>query len=95
MESGDDVWVLGDFALGKIADTLPVVRDLAGRKFLVAGNHDRCWAGHRRSATWTERYIDAGFAEVRQDTVRLKIGAKSFCTGTGGMPSGLLARKTV
>jgi len=77
VDAGDDVWVLGDFALGKIADTLPMVAELRGRKILLAGNHDRCWAGHRGPATWTERYIAAGFAEVHQGTVRLRIGERS------------------
>ena len=63
----DTVWVVGDFALGKIADTLPMARALHGRKILVAGNHDRCWSGHGERATgWTERYLDAGFDEVIQ-----------------------------
>ena len=77
VDAGDDVWVLGDFALGKIADTLPMVAELRGRKILLAGNHDRCRAGHRGATTWTERYIDAGFAEVHQGTVQLRIGARS------------------
>ncbi len=46
----DTVWVLGDVALGKISHTLPLVSSLSGRKLLVAGNHDRCWAGHGRRA---------------------------------------------
>ena len=41
----DTVWIVGDFALGKIADTLPMVGALHGNKILVAGNHDRCWVG--------------------------------------------------
>ena len=74
----DTVWVLGDVALGRIADTLALVSRLHGRKLLLAGNHDRCWAGHdRRSEGWTERYRDAGFAEVHQDRVRIAIGARS------------------
>jgi len=77
VDDGDEVWVLGDFALGKIADTLPIVAELTGRKILLAGNHDRCWAGRRDATTWTERYIEAGFAEVRQGTVQLRIGARS------------------
>jgi calcineurin-like phosphoesterase family protein len=72
----DDVWVLGDFALGRIADTLPMVSELTGRKILVAGNHDRCWA-HHRGATWTEKYVEAGFVEVHQGTVRLRVAKRS------------------
>jgi calcineurin-like phosphoesterase family protein len=66
---GDDdvVWVLGDFALGRIAETLPLAGELRGRKVLLAGNHDRCWAGHsRRVEEWTDRYLEAGFDEIVQ-----------------------------
>jgi calcineurin-like phosphoesterase family protein len=71
----DTVWVIGDFALGRIADTLPVVSTLHGRKILVAGNHDRCWAGHgRRADGWTERYREAGFDEVIQGSTRVDVG---------------------
>jgi calcineurin-like phosphoesterase family protein len=67
---GDTVWVLGDFALGKLRETLPVAGELHGHKILLAGNHDRCWAGHRHGSTgWAEKYLDAGFAEVRQGAV--------------------------
>lgn len=37
----DFVFFLGDFAMGQIADTLPIARRLNGRKGLVRGNHDR------------------------------------------------------
>lgn len=71
----DDVWVLGDIALGKLADTLPLVRELSGRKVLLAGNHDRCWHGHgRRAEGWTERYLDAGFDEVHQGELKRRVG---------------------
>ncbi|HEY5017698.1 MAG TPA: metallophosphoesterase family protein [Streptosporangiaceae bacterium] len=63
--AADDVWVLGDVALGRIDDSLARVGQLHGRKILVAGNHDRCWPGHGpRAAGWTDRYLAAGFAEV-------------------------------
>lgn len=74
----DTVWVLGDFALGKIAKTLPLVAELKGRKTLLAGNHDRCWAGHgRRAEGWTERYLDAGFDEVIFGSAKVKIGDRA------------------
>ena len=72
---GDTVGVVGDFALGKIAETLPLVSKLHGHKILVAGNHDRCWAGHgQRADGWTARYRDAGFDEIVQGSTRLDIG---------------------
>ena len=74
VDATDTVWVLGDVALGRIAETLPLVRSLNGRKLLLAGNHDRCWSGHgRRAEGWTERYLDAGFAEVHQDALKIEI----------------------
>lgn len=61
----DVVWVLGDFALGKIDDTLPVVSRLRGRKILLSGNHDRTFAGTDKAIlAWRDRYLDAGFCRV-------------------------------
>lgn len=62
----DEVWVLGDFAMGRIADTLFLARELAGNKTLVPGNHDRCWIGAKPSGAWdsgawTDAYRQAGF----------------------------------
>lgn len=68
----DTVWVLGDIALGRITESLSLVGRLAGRKLLLAGNHDRCWHGHgRRADGWTGRYLEAGFAEVHQGEITL------------------------
>lgn len=67
VQADDTVYVLGDFAMGRIAETLPLVSKLAGRKILIPGNHDRCWAGEKRAPRrleWTARYLAAGFAGV-------------------------------
>ena len=75
VEAGDDVWVLGDVALGTILETLPRVGELRGTKFLLTGNHDRCWDGHgHRADGWAERYVDAGFAAVRHGQIELEVG---------------------
>ena len=86
----DEVIVLGDFAMGRIGETLPLVGLLRGRKVLLAGNHDRCWFGHRTGAIIpgdsgfieanTARYLDAGFDEVWQDTVELEVAGKRVLT---------------
>ena len=62
VQPGDRVFVLGDVALGRIAETLPLITRLHGDKLLVPGNHDRCWSGHSkvRSVDRT-RYEDVGF----------------------------------
>jgi calcineurin-like phosphoesterase family protein len=44
---GDTVYHLGDVALGKIAESLPLVGRLNGHKILVPGNHDRIFSGEK------------------------------------------------
>lgn len=45
----DTVYHLGDVALGKIAESLPLVGQLNGRKILVVGNHDRLFSTNKQS----------------------------------------------
>lgn len=59
VDPSDTVFVLGDVALGRIADTLPLVSLLHGDKYLVPGNHDRCW--NNTSPRWAKAYTEAGF----------------------------------
>lgn len=58
----DEVWVLGDVCLDK--RKLVLVRELRGRKILVAGNHDLCHRRHRSWARYEGLYLDAGFEDV-------------------------------
>lgn len=59
---------MGDFAMGSISETLPLVSCLLGRNFLIPGNHDRCWLGgrgsHEKIEEWRQRYVAAGFRHV-------------------------------
>jgi calcineurin-like phosphoesterase family protein len=58
----DRMWALGDFAMGQIADTLPLVKNMNGEIILIAGNHDRCFPGYgKKWMDWTSKYHDAGF----------------------------------
>lgn len=80
----DTVWVLGDFAMGPIKDTLLLADQLHGHKILVAGNHDRCFHGYKVSrdpvvlhtpaelAHWVGLYKIAGFADVITGQAMLK-----------------------
>lgn len=36
----DDVYIVGDFAMGHRHETVPLARELNGNKFLIPGNHD-------------------------------------------------------
>lgn len=77
----DEVWCLGDMAMGQLDHTLPLIAELTGRKILVAGNHDRCWAGHtgraaERVPSWIDRYERAGFDEILQGTIEMEVGGR-------------------
>lgn len=52
----DEVWVLGDLAMGRIEQTLAVARQLVGHKHLLVGNHDKPFRS--RAA---DQYEAAGF----------------------------------
>ena len=53
----DHVWVLGDVAMGKIAESLPIIGQCNGRKTLVFGNHDRVFhATGDKLARWKAEY---------------------------------------
>lgn len=74
----DEVVVLGDVAMGRISETLPLVGALHGRKVLLAGNHDRCWHGHHKGVeAATARYLDAGFEEIWQGQVELEFDGRT------------------
>ena len=78
----DDVWVLGDFAMGAIDQTLAFVSRLRGAKTLVTGNHDRCWsAAGNKSARWVETYLDAGFGNVVHGTIPIELGGAPALAG--------------
>lgn len=55
----DEVHHLGDFLMNP--KYLWVVGQLNGIKYLVPGNHDKCYRG---SEKWVSKYLDAGFEWV-------------------------------
>ncbi len=62
----DEVFVLGDFAMGTIAETLPLVKEMNGDIVLVAGNHDRCSPCYGdKWPDWVPKYLEAGFYGVQ------------------------------
>lgn len=69
---GDMAWHLGDVGLGNEARVLEMAARLNGVKHLVAGNHDRCWSGHRdarkRQRAWLGVFESVqAFAKTRID----------------------------
>jgi calcineurin-like phosphoesterase family protein len=62
VDPSDRVVVVGDFALGKISETLPLAKRLNGEKFLCPGNHDRVHPSSAKGlARWTAEYEAVGF----------------------------------
>jgi calcineurin-like phosphoesterase family protein len=73
----DRVLVLGDFALGKIEDTLRVLEELNGTKDLLVGNHDRPFdPAPAARARWTTRSLTAGFRSVTNGTVGYSLAGR-------------------
>lgn len=64
----DEVWIVGDFAMGPIHEGLQIASRLHGKKHLVPGNHDRCSTTypHRKDRVedWVQTYREAGFESV-------------------------------
>jgi calcineurin-like phosphoesterase family protein len=57
----DEVVILGDLVLGKFLDSLAVASLLNGTRYLLPGNHDRCWTGRPKRPADPQPYLDAGF----------------------------------
>ena len=56
----DDVYLLGDISMGDTISGLARLSALPGNKFLVPGNHDKCFPGRRDHLEWVPRYEAAG-----------------------------------
>lgn len=66
----DEVWVLGDLAMGSIEESLAVAGQLVGNKHLVLGNHDRPFKSAAKSEKWSSRYLTlGGFEELHHGEV--------------------------
>jgi calcineurin-like phosphoesterase family protein len=85
----DDVWILGDLALGKIEESLALVPRLNGTKVLVPGNHDRVHPMYAEDPKKREKfermrqlYEDAGLKIVNHHHVlrlaKLWVGVSHF-----------------
>jgi calcineurin-like phosphoesterase family protein len=79
VEPQDTVHVLGDIAMGRREESMPLIGLLAGHKILYPGNHDRCWHGHGDHGLRLQQdYLDAGFEAIRQGAVSVIIGGREL-----------------
>jgi calcineurin-like phosphoesterase family protein len=62
VDPDDEVWVLGDVAMGDITRSLAKCARMNGRKILVCGNHDRpsMTSDPAKQAAWIDRYRTEG-----------------------------------
>lgn len=75
----DDVWIVGDEAMGRRKDTLQLVSLFNGNKYLIPGNHDYChpmYEGEQRFKDHVKMYEDAGLTILPPQLV---------CTFTNGV----------
>lgn len=79
----DEVWILGDLALNSTG--LEVVRELAGYKYLIPGNHDSCWEPHGKARTQRGRYERVGLA-VMPDLVLASVHGVSDLLWASHLP---------
>ena len=71
----DTVHVLGDVAMGRREESMPLIGRLAGHTILYPGNHDRCGYGHGQRALQVEQeYLEAGFDSIRQGSLTMTVG---------------------
>lgn len=67
VDKEDEVYHLGDFSLDfKI--TKQVVPLLNGKKHLICGNHDLCHSSNHGASAYFQRYLEAGFASVQEES---------------------------
>jgi calcineurin-like phosphoesterase family protein len=69
--TSDQVIVAGDAVMGIRRLTLPLFRQMNGRKFLIAGNHDDCWPGHSNALSRMRPYLEV--FEAVQPFMRLTV----------------------
>jgi calcineurin-like phosphoesterase family protein len=80
VKPNDLVFHMGDVAMGKIADSLPLVGRLNGRIALVPGNHDRVFSGNKIShiERFTPEYLKV-FETILPEWTGLDVLPVDFC----------------
>lgn len=77
VHAGDEVYILGDLAMGDFRQSLELVASLPGRKRLIPGNHDRVHPVYKGSpakrSEWRTAYEEAGL-EVLALEAELDLG---------------------
>jgi calcineurin-like phosphoesterase family protein len=78
VQPDDEVWVLGDIAMGNLEQSIQFFAALPGRKLLVPGNHDRLFSGSNsrtRQEASRALYEAVGF-EIQPETTHTRINGR-------------------
>lgn len=66
----DELWILGDMAMGTLADSLELIKLINPAVHLVNGNHDRTWRGSKpKDRAKTPMYIEAGIQSIQDEAI--------------------------
>lgn len=66
----DELWVLGDLALGTLVESLELIKLINPAVHLVSGNHDRTWRGAKeKDRAKTPLYIEAGIQSIQDEAI--------------------------
>lgn len=71
VQPDDEVFFLGDIALGNLEESIQVFKNFNGKKYLVPGNHDKIFSGtnsKKRIETFALVYEEAGFEILEENT---------------------------
>ena len=73
VKNEDHVWMLGDFSFGDYGSTAQILKQLAGHKHLIVGNHDRKGRADKLfNRDWEQYFVD------RHDYYRLKVDGQKL-----------------
>jgi calcineurin-like phosphoesterase family protein len=71
---GDELWFVGDLAMGKRYESVPLFKKLRCRNlYCVPGNHDHCHPMHPKRDQFRQLYEDAGF-KILDTEIAVEIG---------------------
>lgn len=60
LSAGDQLYILGDLAMGLKTESLPLLKGISNEMYLVPGNHDRVAPWDKHADRWREAYEEVG-----------------------------------
>lgn len=75
----DEVWIVGDLAMGHLNESLFYVKEMMGHKYLLPGNHDRMFGTEgTKYADMVRKYTNAGIETVLDEQIVVRIDGWPF-----------------